>query len=24
MKEIESYYKCNIEELPSNFSSYIA
>ena len=24
MKDIESYYKCNIEELPSNFSSYIA
>jgi len=24
MKEIEGYYKCNIEELPANFSSYIA
>lgn len=24
MKDIESYYKCNIEELPANFSSYIA
>jgi len=24
MKDIETYYKCNIEELPSNFSSYIA
>ena len=24
MKEIETYYKCNIEELPANFSSYIA
>ena len=24
MKEIEGYYKCNIEELPQNFSSYIA
>jgi translation initiation factor 4A len=24
MKDIESYYKCNVEELPDNFSSYIA
>jgi translation initiation factor 4A len=24
MKDIETYYKCNIEELPANFSSYIA
>lgn len=24
MKDIEGYYKCNIEELPVNFSSYIA
>lgn len=24
MKDIETFYKCNIEELPANFSSYIA
>ena len=24
MKDIEDYYKCNIEELPANFSTYIA